>query len=489
MTRTRLFFEKPPDGVERQRLLLLTHHFPPSEAVGALRWHRFVNLFAARGWSFDVVTAAPSLETQTAMPTDLPPGTRVWGVDVPDSIVVHVEKGLIRVYCWFKRMAGGLSFRREGAATGRAVVRAEGIHRSEMGWRLGSPRGWVRLWFTFRDAAAGAAGARCVASAASAIADPASHRAIITSGPPHYWHEGGRRAAVAAGIPLVLDLRDPWSITDLVHEYFATPAWLEIARRQERRAVEDAALVVTNTGTLRDAMASHYVAAADRFIAVMNGYDEGPVPAEPAKPGAPFTIGYAGSIYFGRDPRPLFAGVARVIQELELEPGELQIRFIGDVEQYGGVPTMTLAREAGLAGYVEVGGRLSREEAYRFMAGCQVLVSLPWEDKLTIPAKLFEYMCFSAWLLVFAQPESAIEQVLRAHEADVVDNDDVDGVAAALRTRFLQHRRGDRPAPFSVDRSLSRQAQADLLLDALEPLRRRSRQGGGLAPREVASRR
>ena len=48
-------FESPteaPDGTPR--LLLITYHFPPGQAAGALRWQKFVTRGAARGWAFDV---------------------------------------------------------------------------------------------------------------------------------------------------------------------------------------------------------------------------------------------------------------------------------------------------------------------------------------------------------------------------------------------------------------------------------------------------
>jgi hypothetical protein len=475
----RLVFRQPEDGVLRQRLLLLTHHFPPSEAVGAIRWHKFAALLGRDGWTFDIVSAAPP-GTAGAFPDDLPPGTRIWHCEFGHSLAERAENAMLAVY----RRAKSAATSRTGAAAGRpaagAVVRAEGVHAEDVRWNLTSPRGWVRLWFTLRDRSASAAGARQVERGALHVADRERHRAIITSGPPHFWHVGGSRAARTVGLPLVIDLRDPWGVTDLVHEYFATPSWIAASSRDERRAVERADLVVANTATLREALALRYPNAANRIITVMNGIDDDPTPAGAAGP--TFTIGYAGTIYFGRDPRPLFAGAARVVTELQLTPEEFQIRFIGDATHYGGVPLQALARQAGLESHVGVGGRVSRSEAHRFLAACHMLVSLPWEDGLTIPAKLFEYMRFPAWLLVFADPGSAMDLVLRGHDADVVGNADVAGVAAAIRRRYRQFRGGERPAPLTADSALSREAQAAVLLSAIEHLRRSDGASTGKTP-------
>jgi glycosyltransferase involved in cell wall biosynthesis len=222
---------------------------------------------------------------------------------------------------------------------------------------------------------------------------------------------------------------------DLVHEDLATPGWIAATRRHERWVIERAALVIANTPTLRDALAVRHPKSSDNIITVMNGIDDDPVPAGTAGP--TFTIGYAGTIYYGRDPRPLFHGAARVVTDLGLTPDEFQIRFIGDASHYGGVPLENLARDAGIESHVVVGGRVSRSEAHRFLASCHMLVSLPWEDGLTVPAKLFEYMQFPAWLLVFADAGSAMDMMLRDHAVDLVGNADADGVAAAIRRRYL----------------------------------------------------
>ncbi|HSJ07312.1 MAG TPA: hypothetical protein VK936_11435 [Longimicrobiales bacterium] len=473
-----LVFQTPEDGIPRRRLLLLTHHFPPSEAVGAIRWHKFAVHMGRAGWTFDIVSAGtPGIAGP--FPADLPPGSRLWQVELRDGLAVRAEQAMLAVYGRAKRAGAD----RTGAASERsdaaAVVRTEGVRTADVRWNLRSPRGWVRLWFTLRDLSAGVATARQVERAALHVANPRVHRAVITSGPPHYWHVGGGRAAARLGLPLVIDLRDPWGVTDLVHEYFATPWWVAAAGHYERGAVGRAALVVANTEPLRDALAGRYPESASRIITVMNGIDDDPIPEGMSYQA--FTIGYAGTIYFGRDPRPLFSGAARVVADLQLTPEEFQIRFIGDATHYGGVPLQTLAREAGLESHVMVGGRVSRIEAHHFLAKCHMLVSLPWEDGLTIPAKLFEYMRFPAWLLVFADRDSAMDHMLRGHDADVVGNADIDGVAAAIRRRFLQFRGGGRPAAMTTDTGLSRASQAAILLSAIEHLRRQERAQTGTA--------
>ena len=62
-----------------RRALLLTYHFPPSSAAGALRWQKLCALGAEHGWGFDVVSAGPvaAAGADPGRLGSLPDGTRV----------------------------------------------------------------------------------------------------------------------------------------------------------------------------------------------------------------------------------------------------------------------------------------------------------------------------------------------------------------------------------------------------------------------------
>ena len=197
-----------------------------------------------------------------------------------------------------------------------------------------------------------------------------------------------------------------------------------------------------------------------------NGCDDEPVPA-PRRDGQ-FTVAYAGSIYLDRDPRLLFRAAARVVRELRLSPADFRIALIGNIDSYGGVPISEMAREEGIGEFVECGPARPRREAMEFLAEAAVLVSLPQDSRTQVPSKVFEYMCFDAWLLALSEEGSATELLLRDTDADVVDPQDVDGIAAVLARRYRQYTGGTLPTRISGDARFSRRYQARLLLDALE---------------------
>jgi hypothetical protein len=102
-----------------------------------------------------------------------------------------------------------------------------------------------------------------------------------------------------------------------------------------------------------------------------------------------------------------------------------------------------------------------------FLAHATMLVSLPLGDNLTIPAKIFEYLRFDAWVLALAEPTSATGLLLELTAADVVAPNDLDGIVAVLRKRYREHAAGVRATRVAAEGRFSRRAQAEVLLDAM----------------------
>jgi hypothetical protein len=459
----------------RPRLVLITMDFPPAQSTGSLRWQKLSAYAAERGWGLDVVTVDPSC-VQSADPSrlaELPPGTRVYGVPTP---VLWTESVALAAWRTYRRLRP----RREQRAVKPAVVAPNprtaavgSLGRGEVRWSWRSPREFVRAYFAWLEYARSGRWARDAAALALKVIEPDVHEAVISSGPPHMAHEAGRLLSRMTGLPFVMDMRDPWSLVQRLSEYMASPLWYRLADRHERRAVRQAALVVANTEPLRLAMCDRYPQAVDRLITVMNGCDADPLP--PSRHGKRFIIAYAGGIYIDRDPRPLFRAAARVIGELGLEPTDFGIEFLGHVERYGSTLVSDIAREEGVARFVTLEPARPRRAALEFLARATMLVSLPQDGDMQLPAKIFEYLRFDAWVLALTTRDSATGVLLRGSGADIIAPDDVDGIFRVLRDRFVQYRSGIRPRRIACDGRFSRRAQAQRLLDAIEACTRGAR--------------
>lgn len=461
----------PAAASPARRLLLLAPHFPPGTGVGGLRWQRFVGFAAEFGWAVDVVTVNPPPEARRddSRLTELPADVRVFGVRPEPLAIARLERAARRLYRRPGSAAAAGS--RNGSLPSPEGGEESGlVPAAEARWDLGSRGGWKRAYLAWRDLQQETAWSAPAERLARTLSAVQRYDAVISSGPPHAVHVAASRVAAARGIPLVLDLRDPWALRPALPSQVASPLWLLLARRAERRAVRGAALVVLNTELAEERMRREHPAAAARMLTVMNGLDEEPVPAVP--PRTRFVAAYAGNIYIDRNPRVLFRAAARLIRERELDPGRLGLEFMGHAQPIGGKTLEEIAEVEGIREFVRLHPASPRQEALRFLAGASLLVCLPQRTPLSTPSKVFEYMLFEAWHLILAGPDTATARLLRDTSMAVVSPDDEEGVYRVLADRFDRFERGERPQLLPERDRFLRATQARRLFEALDRLGR-----------------
>jgi glycosyltransferase involved in cell wall biosynthesis len=448
----------------KHRLLLITYHFPPSREVGALRWEKLAMHAAERGWGIDAFVADPAT-LAAADPErlhDLPKTTRVYGIGETPGPLDRFNEVVVRLLHALRHMwRSGIV--RSRSRTPTAIHIETFLFSRAHRWRGLKVRDWIQA---FNAVARYQRYCRWAASAAEAAIrafNPDVHLAVISSGPPHMAHLAGKRVSATTGLPLVVDMRDPWSLVERLPENYASPVWTWLARRDEPRTLERAILVVCNTFEAEEGLCSRYPQHAEKLVTIMNGYDEDPLP-EPCHH-AQFLIAYAGSIYLDRTPKLLFRAAVRVVKEMGLTPSQFSIEFLGDLPSLDAV--LAVAESEGLDGFVRVWPTRPRKEVLRFLSTAAMLVVLPQDSYMAIPAKTFEYMRFSAWILGLAEKGTATERVLRRCGADIAEPMDVDAIAAILRARYRQFAAGEQPPPLCNDRQLSRRYQAQKLFDEM----------------------
>lgn len=463
------YFASPPStALGRRRLLLLSYHFPPSPEAGALRWQKFAGLLAEGGWGLDVVTLDPG-QLKRQEPErfqDLPDGVRLFGVREDPLQVEKLEQQVWRIYDRLRSRGVGTDASRVAVSAPPPPSSSATLTRAELGWRLWHPDGWRRAYYALVRFAHDRAWALRMASLGRQLIQPGVHRVIVSCGPPHLAHEAGRLVAQAVRLPLVVDMRDPWSLGHRFQEYAASPLRLQLIERTERRIIAHASLVVMNTPPAAEMMAQRY--EGKRILSLLNGYDEEALP--PIPPRSRFVVAFTGSIYLDRDPRLVFRAAADVIRELGLTPAQFGFEFIGSAGNYRGTSLEDIAAQEGLPGFVRTGKSRPRAAAMAFMAEASMLLSLPQDSTAAIPSKIYEYMRFPAWMLAITESGSATDRVLAGTGADVVRPDDVEGMAQILKRRYEAFAAGERPTPIARDPRLSRRHQAELLMRAFEDL-------------------
>jgi hypothetical protein len=444
-----------PSVKVRRRLLLVSYHFPPDPAVGGLRWQQLTKYFVERGWAIDVISRdfTKVADRDESRARGLPTEVHVVSAPEPEPWLGRSEQAALALV---------RRFARRSAATPVNAPKTRG------GQVHGRRRPLVDAHAALVAIALQKAWSDAAARLGTDMANRASYDIVVSSGPPHMAHDAARLIAKAVGIPFVIDLRDPWSTFELTPGDTTSPLWFAAARYYERRAVETAALIVMNTDLSRDEMRRRYPSSVSRIITVANGSDDGPLPV--VSPSERFTIRYAGSIYLDRDPRLVFRAAANVVRRHGLTPQNFAIEFIGEGIEPKRQNVQAIAEEEEIADFVSVTGPQPRDAAMRFLAGASMLLSLPQHADLCVPAKIFEYVRFDAWLLILATERSSTAQVLRGTAADVVDPSDVERIASVIEQRYLQHVRGERPVAVGHSGKFDRSRQAEILLQSVEAI-------------------
>jgi glycosyltransferase involved in cell wall biosynthesis len=467
-----LLADRPGSAAQNQRrLLLVSYVFPPDPTVGARRWAKLAHFATARGWGLDVITRKPDQITPQGQRVldELPAGVRVFAVPAAPLPFARAEHAALQLYRRLRRpRASATVGSANPAAPAAASLRPETVARSDVRWSLRSPRSILRAFWVWRDVTHLERWSRNAFVEGREIAQPGVHKAVITSGPPHWTHLAGRRLAASIGVPFVMDMRDPWSLFEHLLERLASPLAHYYTGTRERRNVEAAALVVANTEQARRAMSAKYPHVAPRIIAITNGVDDDPIPRP--RPTSKFIIAYAGTVYVFSDLRHVMRAARRVITELSLTPDQFGIELVGHFDGPSGVPASQMAGEEQVSDFVSVDGYRPPAEVAERLARASLLVTLPGTNPFTtIPAKVFECMRFNAWLLALSDRGSATDTLLEGTTADVVPASDVDGIAAAIQRRVVAFQRdGTRPSPIAADERFTRAAQARILFDAID---------------------
>lgn len=368
-------------GPRLRHALFIAFHYPPeASSSGVLRTLKYSRFLPEFGWRVSVV--APDADAYDVRD----PGLEA---QIPSDVAV--------VRTRFVNMKRLLSYR--GIYPGFVAL----------------PDVWIGWW------------PWAVRAARQLVADDPID--VIYSTSPHATaHLIARHIAKNTGKPWVADFRDPWIEDPPEPGTPNGPVYRTINRWLERDVVRRSAAVVASTAHLRDLLRERYrEEPRDKFHFIANGYDEGDFSGLPPRTNRLSTrlcIVHAGSINADfRDPRPVFASLARLIAAGHLRVGECEVRFIGP-GNYGESADVTSAiAAAGLAKSVTFVARVPYDQSLQELAAADVLLLLQASDDTVglVPAKLYEYLRAGKPVLALVRTGAVTEIMEQTHGGWAVD--------------------------------------------------------------------
>lgn len=394
-----------------RRLLLLSFHAPPEPAIGGLRWWGLSRHLAKRGWAVHMITAAAGASAEP----------------VPADMDVETIERRSTIQDRYRAVRRAQKARRPATDKPNPSYRAAPEHGGAAGAREATLRSNLAALLSFPDHGRGWV-LRAAAATRRAVRD-FGPGIVVSTGPPHSVHLAAALGLGWRSIPWVIDFRDPW--TDVSHPYTATGWSLGLLRRLEQASLRRAALVLTTTPDVRDAVQQSHPEA--RVAWLPNGVDTETLPQRPSDAFPGLCMTHLGSLYFNRSPVPALRAFARFLaRHPAAAAAGSTLRFVGSVSTDFQPTLEATIAELGIHERVEVTGMIPRDGALEILARSQVALVLAQGQPAMVPAKLYEAVGMGLPTLVLTEHDSATATEANRLGAAVHAPDDEQGITDTL---------------------------------------------------------
>jgi glycosyltransferase involved in cell wall biosynthesis len=341
-------------------VVMFAYHFPPENAIGGARPHRFYKYLSEMDYRCHVITAAdqgghPNLDTEY----------------VPDPFVTSPRVGV-------------------GWQVERAMRKL--LFPGVAGFQ------WSRL--------------ACQAASAFLLSKQNAEITIYSTFPPLGAHLAALLLARRNTLKWIADFRDPLYINPghagLTKFQQKSHGWLE------KLLLRRADIVIVNTDALAEQWKNAYPNHRDRIHVIWNGFDPADRIEQTVLPQRSYRLfSHVGALYEGRDISPLLESISRLIDSGRLVGSGLRIRLVGSISK-DCIPGVEFLARAQNQGWLEIiPDQVPHHEARRMAQESDGLLLVQPHTAVLVPGKLFEYLRLRRPILAFILPGTPIERILK----------------------------------------------------------------------------
>jgi len=328
----------------KKELLLIAYHYPPHGGIGVLRALHFSRYLSEFGWNTTVVSVSndPNYLHDRSLLKSIPK-----------------EQTVVRSY----RLPIFQTFRKFARKGLRKFPLLYSFLDPYFDWVPGATRAALRL------------------------AKDVKFDAILATAPPFSAIRVARNLKKILRIPVVADLRDPFTLNVLswptvLHKQFYTAYWQKLLNSVDR------ALVIAEF--VKEHLEENLGLRHLNTVVIPNGYD----PKEFADPtqrpvNDKFQLGYTGSFWGLLSPEPLFQSLQIVFQLRPEIRDNLQVSFMGAMDE---MFIRNLARKYSVDDVVKILGYQPHKDAISFMQQSDVLLLFTGMVYRSSSGKIFEYL-------------------------------------------------------------------------------------------------
>ncbi len=276
-----------------------------------------------------------------------------------------------------------------------------------------------------------------------------SCQAIYATGGPFSSFILATALSKATGLPLVLDLRDPYTI-DPIYKKRWTAFGNRIAKAKEAWFFSTAKKVILNTESSMNAYVKAYenLLPPTHFAFIRNHFDPDlydPLPPAPSKD-SQFKIVFFGHLTPIRDSCLFLEAMRKFIDDEELSPEE--IRFVTLGERTGADKEKIDTLE--LDTYIEEKPWVSFTKSRQLLGSCDLLLDLTSEQHhLRISGKFYDYLAAQRPILTISSNPELLSIYKETNVGQIVPNE-VPVIYEALSRAYKDRKAG---LPFSPNKA------------------------------------
>ena len=435
-----------------RRVLYIAYEYPPVGGAGVQRTAKFVKYLPQFGWLPSVLTVAnPSVPLLDHSLTN----------DIPKQTVVRRARTWEPGYALKTTLAG--NNQGSSSLSGRAVGLARRLARRLAGAAL-QPDTRI-LWMP------------AAVRAGEQLLRASPHQAIVVSGPPFSSFLIGAALSRRCRLPLVLDYRDEWDISNAYweHKRLGTVS-LRVQTFMQHRVVRKARALVATTRSSAQALGRIRLRAGSkaRVTWIYNGFDPDDFASSPApapERSAVYRLAYVGTLWNLTSVAPLVDAVHALCRSRPELAARLELVFVGRrmpaqqqiLDRLHGLPCR-------LVEYPYLDHRAALDLVRTADGLCVLLSDVPGAERV-VPAKVFEYLATRRPILAIA-PWGELWDILAGYPAaHLLLPADSAAIARCLAEEVQRHLNGDRLSFDGWDASpFDRRQQAGQLAALLDSL-------------------
>jgi glycosyltransferase involved in cell wall biosynthesis len=416
---------------KKKKILIISYHYPPDLAIGAIRPSKFVEYLPEYGFEPIVLTVKekyyeyldtdeiePMLKKSDIFRTLRIPNFRDIYLSVKTIVIKNTLDGK-KNFSLVRNSYGDVI----NEFPESTVERLKRYFNSLVVWLPDDKTGWI--------IPAVLKGLRLIHNR--------KIDAIYTTGPPHSVHIIGLLLKLLTKRTWFADFRDPWMVSqkptfvrsklsDLIEN------WLVY------KVVSKSDKVISVTPEMTESFQNCFSnIKSEKFVTIYNGYDSEQLKEyTKLKKNTKITFTYAGSFYYGRDPELFLRALRHLIDEKKIAEDTVAVKFIGNCRYLYEKSIEELVEQIGLTKIVSFIDTIPRHEAFKEMAKSHLLLLYAPDQSLQIPGKLYEYIGLRATILAVCGPGATANILADYEHAVIVANDSVKDMKDAL-LKTIQH--------------------------------------------------